>query len=55
MASARQGFFWWEVDLSYYLIRGLEALGIVWGVKEPPPRYLEATIASRPLATSDFA
>ncbi|HEV8630480.1 MAG TPA: fatty acid desaturase [Thermoanaerobaculia bacterium] len=35
-ASTRQGFFWWEVDVSYYLLRALAALGLVWELKEPP-------------------
>jgi len=41
MASARQGFFWWEVDVSYYLLRGLAALGLVWDLREPPSELLE--------------
>lgn len=35
-ASARQGFFWWEIDVTYYLLRGLAALGLVWDLREPP-------------------
>jgi len=35
-ASARQGFFWWEVDVSYYVLRLLEKVGLVWELKEPP-------------------
>ena len=31
----RQGFFPWEIDISYYIIRILGALGIVWNIKEP--------------------
>ncbi|MGZ6143052.1 MAG: acyl-CoA desaturase [Myxococcales bacterium] len=51
MASANQGFFWWEIDLSYYLIRALQALGLVWAVRTPPESFLEATIESgRPQA-----
>ena len=34
-SATRQGFFWWEVDLTYYVLRGLSALGIVWDLKEP--------------------
>jgi len=34
-ASTRQGFFWWEVDFTYYVLRGLALLGIVWDLKEP--------------------
>lgn len=41
-ASANQGFYWWEIDVAYYVIRGLEAFGIVWDVRTPPKRVLEA-------------
>jgi stearoyl-CoA desaturase (delta-9 desaturase) len=35
MASVRQGFFWWEIDLTYYVLRALAALGIVWDLRLP--------------------
>jgi len=38
-ASARQGFMWWEIDITYYFIKLLEKLGIVWDVK-PVPAYV---------------
>ncbi|HSV92476.1 MAG TPA: hypothetical protein VLH81_05350, partial [Desulfobacterales bacterium] len=34
--SARQGFFWWEIDPTYYALRLLAALGIVWGLRPVP-------------------
>ena len=34
--SARQGFFWWEIDLSYYVLRALSLVGIVHDLKAPP-------------------
>jgi len=34
-SSTRQGFYWWEVDPTYYVLRGLALLGIVWDLKEP--------------------
>jgi stearoyl-CoA desaturase (Delta-9 desaturase) len=40
MASTRQGFFWWEIDVTYYLLRGLQALGLVWDLKTPPAHVL---------------
>ena len=40
MASARQGFKWWEWDPTYYLLKGLEKLGIVWDLREPPEHVL---------------
>jgi stearoyl-CoA desaturase (delta-9 desaturase) len=37
----RQGFFWWEIDCSYYILRVLSWLGIVWDLIEPPARLRE--------------
>lgn len=36
MNSVRQGFFWWEIDISYYILRVLSWFGIVWDLKLPP-------------------
>jgi stearoyl-CoA desaturase (delta-9 desaturase) len=36
MYSARQGFYWWEIDISYYLLKFLSMFGIVWGLREVP-------------------
>jgi len=41
MGSTRQGFYWWEIDVSYYILRGLQALGLVWDIKEPPARVYD--------------
>ena len=40
MSSARNGFFWWEIDLTYYGLRLLALFGIVWDLKEVPERFL---------------
>lgn len=40
MASTRQGFYRWELDLSYYLLRLAAALGLVWDLREPPASLL---------------
>jgi stearoyl-CoA desaturase (delta-9 desaturase) len=39
-SSACQGFFWWEVDFTYYALRALSAVGLVWDVRRPPPKAL---------------
>lgn len=44
MNSTRQGFFWWEIDLTYYSLRVLSWLGIVWDIKEPPARVYGADL-----------
>jgi stearoyl-CoA desaturase (delta-9 desaturase) len=34
--SARQGFYWWEIDLTYYGLRVLAALGLIWDLRPVP-------------------
>lgn len=36
--STRQGFFWWEIDITYYGILLLKTFGLAWDVKEVPAR-----------------
>jgi stearoyl-CoA desaturase (Delta-9 desaturase) len=38
--TARQGFFWWEVDLTWYGLLVMAALGLVHGLKPLPARVL---------------
>jgi stearoyl-CoA desaturase (Delta-9 desaturase) len=40
-ASARQGFFWWEVDATYYLLWAMARVGLIWDVRPPPMRLLD--------------
>jgi len=39
--SERQGFYWWEIDISHYILTGLSWLGIVWDLRIPPKRIYE--------------
>ena len=48
-ASARHGLRWWELDLTWVVIRVLERTGQVWGVKTPKT----ATRGSRPDCISE--
>jgi stearoyl-CoA desaturase (delta-9 desaturase) len=41
MASVRQGFFWYEIDITYYILRALQALGVVWDLKLPSKEIRE--------------
>jgi stearoyl-CoA desaturase (delta-9 desaturase) len=34
--SARQGFKWWELDVTYYALRVMSWLGLVWDLKTMP-------------------
>ncbi len=36
MTSTRQGFYWWEIDVSYYLLKILSWTGIIWGLRPVP-------------------
>ncbi len=46
--SARQGFHWWEIDLSYYGLRLLAAIGLVWDLRPVPPGMREARQLTAP-------
>lgn len=41
-SSTNQGFFWYEIDITYYILRGLSKVGIVWDLRKPPLELLEA-------------
>ena len=38
MNSARQGFFWWELDITYYALKLLSWCSVVWDLKAVPER-----------------
>jgi len=40
--SARQGFRWWELDLTFYGLKIMAALGLVQGLKGVPARVRDA-------------
>ncbi|MCI0651481.1 MAG: acyl-CoA desaturase [Planctomycetes bacterium] len=44
--STRQGFYWWEIDLTYYALRLLAICGLVWDLRSPPA---EVVAGERPL------
>lgn len=36
--SVRQGFYWWQIDISYYLLKIMSWFGLVWNLKPVPTR-----------------
>ena len=40
-SSVNQGFYWWEIDVTYYVLRCLRWLGLVSEFRFPPERVLE--------------
>lgn len=41
-ASASQGFYWWEIDLTYYGLKLLSALGLIWDLRTVPEHIRES-------------
>ncbi|MBK8253346.1 MAG: acyl-CoA desaturase [Polyangiaceae bacterium] len=38
--SVNQGFYWWEFDLTYYILWAMSKVGLVWDLHTPPPHVL---------------
>ena len=45
-SSARQGFYWYEYDITYYILKALSVFGIVWDLRPVPQSILEEGRAS---------
>ncbi|WP_197525815.1 acyl-CoA desaturase [Pseudobythopirellula maris] len=45
--SARQGFRWWEIDVTYYLLLIMASAGLVWDLKPAPAHARRPSTASR--------
>jgi stearoyl-CoA desaturase (delta-9 desaturase) len=46
-SAARQGFYWWEIDLTYYGLKILSKLGLIWDLRHVPVEVLNHKRASR--------
>ena len=51
--SARQGFYWWEVDISFYVLKLLEVAHIVWDVQGVPQHVRDHRPAA-PMSADDM-
>ncbi|MBI5547701.1 MAG: fatty acid desaturase [Deltaproteobacteria bacterium] len=40
-AAARQGFYWWQIDVTWYVLKLLALLRVVSDLREPPQQVLE--------------
>jgi len=45
--SARQGFFWWEIDITYYALLLLEKLGLIHELRPVPEKVIQQGENSR--------
>ena len=51
MSAARQGFYWWEIDVTFYLLKLLSWMGVIWDLRVVPPSvYAEAEVSARKVA-----
>ncbi len=48
--SVRQGFYWWEIDMSYYILKALSLVGLVSGLHTVPEHLREPETANANLA-----
>jgi stearoyl-CoA desaturase (delta-9 desaturase) len=39
-SATRNGFFWWELDITYYVLKCLSWTGLIWGLKAVPASVL---------------
>ncbi len=35
-SASRQGFFWWEIDITWYVLKAFSAVGLIWDLKGVP-------------------
>ena len=40
-SSCRNGFYWWEIDVTYYVLKMLSWVGLVWDIRDVPEHVLE--------------
>ena len=54
-STANQGFFWWEIDISYYVLRALALVGLVRDLRTPPKHILGKQLVGDAPARSDVS
>ena len=40
MSATRNGFYWWEIDITYYILKCASWTGLIWGLKAVPASVL---------------
>ena len=41
-SSVKQGFRWWQIDVTYYVLWLLARVGLVWDLRRPPTEIVDA-------------
>lgn len=45
-SSANMGFYWWEIDITYYVLKMLSWVGLVSDLRKPPAHVLTKNLVS---------
>ena len=40
--SANQGFYWWEIDITYYILKFMSFFGLIWDIRKVSPAIRES-------------
>ena len=48
MGCTRQGFYWWEIDITYYLLRAMSWTGLIWDLRPVPATAYDPKTHLRP-------
>ncbi len=49
MHSTRQGFYWWEIDITFYVLKTMSWFGLIWDLKPVPVRVYDEALQQRQL------
>jgi stearoyl-CoA desaturase (delta-9 desaturase) len=41
-SSVRQGFYWWEIDITYMILKVFEKVGLIWDLNVPSREVMES-------------
>jgi stearoyl-CoA desaturase (delta-9 desaturase) len=47
-SATRNGFKWWEIDVTYYGLRLLALTGLIWDLREPPAHIVHGVPTAAP-------
>ncbi len=50
-SATRNGFYWWEIDLTYYGLKALSWTRLIWGLKPVPKSIMEEAARADHLAS----